>query len=409
MRNCLIILCLFSIFLSCAPQRYIAKDHEFPKPVDTRDHPIEMQIHKTYHVNGVYADNEFEGARLNNFEAINDSTFKATIAPENFPINMSAYYGMRLRADRDRAITVQLHYTQHEHRYVPKISSDGIYWHALDSTRFDTLQGSNICAVKLDVGVRPLYLCAQEIKASPQIKQWCQEIAGHEDVRFSVVGKSKLGRDMYFIDISQGDLEKKPTIVIVSRQHPPEVTGYLAMEAFVEEILADNVLSRAFRAKYRIMVFPLMNPDGVDEGHWRHNAGGIDLNRDWSHYNQPETRTVADFVVSSIVEHNSEVILGLDFHSTQEDVFYTLPDHRRSMIYPFKDMWITGLEQSIGGDFDANDEPGDINSPITKFWFYLQFGAEGITYEVGDETPRDFIQTKGIAAAQEMMQLLVLK
>ena len=42
-----------------------------------------------------------------------------------------------------------------------------------------------------------------------------------------------------------------------------------------------------------VIVYPLMNPDGVDEGHWRHNTGGIDLNRDWAHYNQPETRQVA--------------------------------------------------------------------------------------------------------------------
>ena len=34
--------------------------------------------------------------------------------------------------------------------------------------------------------------------------------------------------------------------------------------------------------KFRVLAFPLMNPDGVDLGHWRHNAGGIDLNRDWS-------------------------------------------------------------------------------------------------------------------------------
>ena len=61
------------------------------------------------------------------------------------------------------------------------------------------------------------------------------------------------------------------------------------------------------------MVFPLMNPDGVDLGHWRHNAGGIDLNRDWALYRQPETRLVADFIVKEVKTQKSQLVLGLDF------------------------------------------------------------------------------------------------
>jgi len=385
-----------------------ADHHVFPQPVDTKDHPIEMQVHKTYSVNGIHADNEFAGARLNNFEAINDSTFNATISPENFPINISAYYGMRLKADTPRAVTIELHYTKHEHRYVPKVSSDGVLWRALEASEYDTIQAPNICAIRLNLTSEPLFLCGQELMASPHITAWSKKQSAHADVKMSVVGKSKLGRDMLHLDIANGESREKETIVIVSRQHPPEVTGYMAMEAFVEEILKDNPISNAFRSKYRVMVFPLMNPDGVDEGHWRHNAGGIDMNRDWSEYNQPENRLIANYIVKTTNTDKNKVIIGLDFHSTQNDVFYTLPHNRPSSIFPFKDLWLEGMEQSII-DYQANDEPGDMHAPITKFWFYLQFGAEGITYEVGDEVPRVFIKEKAITAAQEMMQLLVLR
>ncbi len=399
----------FSLILSaCGSMKTVADHHTFPQPVDTKDRPIEMQLHKTYAVNGVYADNEFAGARLNNFEAINDSTFKATISPENFPINISAYYGMRLRSDTKRNVTVELHYTKHEHRYIPKISSDGKIWRALETNEYDTLQAPNICAVQLSLSSEPLFLCGQELMASPHITEWSKQQSAHSDVNMSVAGKSRLGRDMLFLDIVNGEIKEKETIVIVSRQHPPEVTGYMAMEAFVEEILKDNPISNAFRSKYRVMVFPLMNPDGVDEGHWRHNAGGIDMNRDWSVYNQPENRLVADYIVKSTNMNKNKVIIGLDFHSTQNDVFYTLPSNRPSSISPFKDLWLEGMEQSIV-DYQANDAPGDISTPITKFWFYLQFGAEGITYEVGDEVSREFIREKAVTAAQEMMQLLVLR
>ena len=392
---------------SCISKREMAKVHNFPKPVDTKDHPVTKQIHKTYGVNGVYADNEFEGARLNDFVAKDDSTFIATISPENYPINISAYYGFRLRADQARDVTIELHYTHHEHRYVPKISYDGENWTPLDHSQFDTIQAPNICTIRLTLDENPLFLCAQELKASPQIKSWAMTQDAHPDVTFSIVGKSKWGRDMMMLDISDGDIHKKPTIIVLSRQHPPEVTGYMAMESFVEEILKDNALSNAFRKKFRIMVFPLMNPDGVDEGHWRHNGGGIDLNRDWSSYQQDETRLVANHIVKSVYQNKNKVLLGLDFHSTQEDIYYTLPDNRHSVIYPFKNLWLESIEQSIEG-YETNDSPDELGSPITKFWFYLQFGAEGITYEIGDETPRPFIRQKGKVAAQEMMQLLIL-
>ena len=67
-------------------------------------------------------------------------------------------------------------------------------------------------------------------------------------------------------------------------------------------------MSHDFLTKYRILAFPIMNPDGVDLGHWRHNAGGIDLNRDWSKYHQPEIKNVIRFIEKELKTNNSELI-----------------------------------------------------------------------------------------------------
>ena len=48
-----------------------------------------------------------------------------------------------------------------------------------------------------------------------------------------------------------------------------------------------------------------------------------------------------------------------------------------------------------------------MGSAVSKNWFYSQFKAEGITYEIGDDTPRDLIKEKGKVSAQEMMKLLL--
>ena len=104
------------------------------------------------------------------------------------------------------------------------------------------------------------------------------------------------------------------------------------------------------------------------------------------------------------------MVLGLDFHSTQKDVFYTLPDSGYVSHIPwFKRAWLRGIEQTIGGDYRLNESPSGIGQPVSKGWFYTQFKAEGVTYEVGDETPRDFIRQKGRVAAQVMIDVLLNK
>jgi hypothetical protein len=50
-----------------------------------------------------------------------------------------------------------------------------------------------------------------------------------------------------------------------------------------------------------------------------------------------------------------------------------------------------------------------IKNPSSQSWFFKQFMAESISYEIGDETPRNFVELKAQIAAREMMKLLILK
>ena len=261
------------------------------------------------------ADNQFDGARLNDFKHINQDTFQVSIYPENTPINPSPYYAFRLWSETPQQIVIKLAYANGAgHRYPPKVSKDGDTWTILDSTLVSTRsRKDSIAYLQLDIDSDKLWVAAQELQTSARVKGWCLEQAKKPGVQFEVAGKSKQGRDMFLLDIAQGDHRKKDIIAIISRQHPPEVTGYLAMKAFIEEILANTSLSNDFRKKYHLLVFPLMNPDGVDLGHWRHNTGGIDLNRDWAYYNQPEVRQVANYIVKTAKQNKAKVILGMDF------------------------------------------------------------------------------------------------
>lgn len=395
------------VYCSCN-SAYKFRTITFPTPVDTQDQPIELQEKKLYKIDGIQLSNQFDGARANDFSKINDSTYRVTILPENEPINESPHYAFWINAPEGASIDLEIYTGKYKHRYWPKLSILDSPYEPIDSMYFDTLKAGNIATLKLDLGGEQLFIAAQELRPSSHTKAWIKDLKKqHTFIKSATVGQSKLKRDIDYLELGQGDPGKKPAILIFSRTHPPEISGYMAMEYFVEQILTDSPLSNNFRKKYRILVYPLINPDGVDLGHWRHNAGGIDLNRDWSSFEQEETKVVAEHAVSQVKKYKNKVVLGMDFHSTQEDVIYTHTQNRQSAITPFKDLWIQALEEDAVG-LNPNEEAYDLGKPMTKGWFYLQFGAEGIIYEVGDETDREFLKYKAQVAAKEMMKLLVL-
>ncbi len=389
-------------------QKTGATTYDFPSPVDTSTKPIEVQQKQVFDLgNGVFLSNDFLSARLNDVKGKNDSSAILNIVSENYPVNNSPWYAFQAWSSEPRKMYLELQYKEATHRYPPKISYDGKNWDELGSDRILFDDDSVNVTLLIDLNKDTLWVAAQELYNSEQVRDWSEEVALSDFVKSGKAGESKEGRDLIYLDIGTNSNEDKDLIVILSRQHPPEVTGFFAMQAFVEGIVESSLLTN-FLKKYRVLVYPLLNPDGVDMGHWRHNAGGVDLNRDWAYYKQPETRAIADHIVKTLNESGGRVLLGLDFHSTYNDVFYT--QDKKEQVTPttpwFREQWFEALEARIPG-YKVNEKPKGLATPVTKGWFYSQFGAEGMTYEIGDKTPRDTIQLIGRITSEEMMKIIM--
>lgn len=394
------------------------------QPVDTSPRPVQLQYKTTYAFKdiGVYISNEFEGAHLNGILRKGD-TLITWITPENTPINPSPWYAFKLWADQPQTVLIKMTYQDAKHRYYPKISLDGEHWSSLDSAQYTEINkgtddfgaGSlpQYAVMKLEVSKDTLWVAGQELQTSRHVFAWIDSLAAQPFIRFQDIGQSRLGRPMRCLEINEAKKQDRMMLVI-GRQHPPEVTGWLAMKSFVETLAADTRLARKFREKYAVYVVPLMNPDGADLGHWRHNAGGVDLNRDWDQFNHPETRAVRDFLVSKT--SRSKLYFGIDFHSTWDDIFYTLvmPDR----VMPDRDStatthtpgltekWLRKLEENIP-DYEVNAKGYIAAGGVSKNFLYQEFGAESLVYEVGDNTPRPFVRLKGKVAAEQLMRLLL--
>jgi len=385
------------------------------KKVSTETVPIQLQYKGTFDIGGgVFMSNDFEGARLNGVARTNDTLVTVLITPENAPINKSPWYAFKVWSDLPREIYIKLTYPENAgHRYHPKLSSDGIAWIPLDSTRLrvtmmmlEEEEAMKDLTMKVTVGPDTLWISAQEIITTEHVEKWMVELDSRSYVERNIIGESHEGRPVNLLEIGGSDDQRM--IMVLSRQHPPEVPGFLAMQAFVETLCEDSELAATFRSKYSTYVVPLVNPDGVYHGHWRHNLGGIDLNRDWEDFNQPETSAIRNFMEQKIDATGGKFYFGVDFHSTFEDIYYTIdPDLKGNMPGLVPEV-IEAMAQELPG-YVPNIRPNSSDQPritSTSFLFF-EFGAEALTYEIGDHTPRDFIRQKGEVSARKLMELLL--
>ncbi|MEL7454109.1 MAG: M14 family metallopeptidase [Pseudomonadota bacterium] len=348
-------------------------------------------------------DADFSAANMASCRVLDDDAIEILLKPENTPINASPWYAVRLTPNQPGSVRLVLQYEEHAHRYKPKVSLDGSAWTVLPDDRVDVKAAGYRVSLDIDLEADPLFVAAQELFTNAAHAAWTHRQAEKPFVTMSEIGRSIEDREISMIR-TEASIEAPKTVMLVGRQHPPEVTGALAMVSFTEEILSDTALAQNFRDRFDLVIIPNLNPDGVEHGHWRHNIGGLDLNRDWGPFTQPETRA-AKAVIDGI--ETPGLALFLDFHSTRKNVFYTQPIGNDGTEYDFTASWLKRARAALP-DY-AFDRQGshNVGLPTSKTYIFEEFGIPAITYELGDETDRTEIAETARIFAQEMMTLLL--
>ncbi|MFN7141075.1 MAG: M14 family metallopeptidase [Limisphaerales bacterium] len=368
---------------------------------------VDLQQKRTWDFKeaGVRFNNEFSGARLNDCTQVGSNAFRILIQPENAPINNSPWFAFQVVSRERKTITVTLAYEKGNHRYHPKISHDGANWTMFGANAYRRDREKNEGVLTFEVGTQPVWIAAQEMVGIKELTLWMERMSRRKFVEKSLVGKSMEGRAIEQLQI--GNATSTNFVFIIGRQHPPEVTGSLGLMSFTETLASESKLAQEFRKHFLTVVIPLVNPDGVEHGHWRHNMGGVDLNRDWNKFNQPETTLVRDHLVKIGSKTGNRVFLMLDFHSTGEDIFYTQTDAEKTFPLDFTKNWLAALQNRFPDYNVKRSGSHDPRGNTSKVWGYLQFGAACITYELGDNTDRKRIQQITSGAAEDMMKMFL--
>lgn len=345
----------------------------------------------------ILLDAHFETGNLGHCTVSQDGHFTLNLLPEDEPpINPSAWYAFRASGEAGQRVDVRLETDSGFARYWPRISHDGETWTALPEKQVEGVgRGSQFASFSFVLEGPQAWIAGQEIVDTADYDAWFERMDG---ATTRLLGESVEGRPLLIAETP----DRPEFVLMIGRQHPPEVTGALGMQAFLDTVFGNSALAVQFRDRFKLGIVPLMNPDGVARGHWRHNVGDTDLNRDWGPFAQPETRAVMRWVEQQ-ESAGRELVLVLDFHSTFEDLFYTQfvsedpPD--------FASLWLGTSRERLPG-FPFKHVPStDLTQPNSKNYFHNSRGIPAITYEVGDNTDREAIGRAAQVFAEELMKL----
>jgi predicted deacylase len=344
---------------------------------------------------------DFPGASAAACSVTGARDFTLLITPEHAPpINPSPWYGFRYQTDGTTdPVTVTLRYLGGRHRYAPKWSDGGGAWRELPSTPVDEGKGA---AFELPPGKG--VIAAQEIIAPADTMAAMQRWSAASGARPFTLGQSHDGRPIEAIRLGRADAPR--LVILIGRQHPPEVTGAMAMEAFVDTLVDHEARKVQALADLQFLIVPMLNPDGVTRGHWRANRGAVDLNRDWGIFTQPETRAVKAWL--DALPPTVRPVLMVDFHSTGRNLFYVQGDKEATAAQQrFVELWLGGQEKALAG-YPFTIEPTNANpgSGTSKNWFHATYGIPAITYEVADTADRTATRSAAKALAHRLLTVL---
>ncbi|MDT8450613.1 MAG: M14 family metallopeptidase [Wenzhouxiangellaceae bacterium] len=350
---------------------------------------------------GIRFAGDTTAVRLNAVEQLREDRYRLTIEPEATPINPSPWYGFEVHADQPKTISLIFDYKTAPHRYWPKISRDqGRTWERADDDAVEEVDGN--LHLRLDLDERSTMVFAQPPLGPNDVDRWISEHPARTPLHTASAGRSIQGRPIPQVTFGT-QRRGAPLLIIVARQHPPETTSALAMMQFVDTLLAEDELAERFRNRVRTLVFPMANPDGVVLGNWRGNARGIDLNRDWGEFTQPETRAIRDAIARALA--TARPLLAVDFHSTRTNVLYTISDDPALASGELLGDWLDELMKIDEGRLD--DKAFAPVTPVFKNWIFKEYGVPAVTYEVSDALVPAEIERIATEAAEALMRLVV--
>ena len=114
---------------------------------------------------------------------------------------------------------------------------------------------------------------------------------------------------------SEEEIKARKVIFVSSRVHPGESNSSWIMKGLLDFLLGQSVEAELLRFRFIFKILPMLNPDGVINGHYRCNLAGYDLNRHWHDPDRNVHPTIfhAKDLLRNL-QRDQEVVMFCDIH-----------------------------------------------------------------------------------------------
>lgn len=121
-----------------------------------------------------------------------------------------------------------------------------------------------------------------------------KKISRNKNVTKIIIGKTTLKNKIEALRFGKG----LKNVYIIARQHPGETIGSWMLEGFLTTFFSNKMKQKAksLLNKYTFHIISMVNPDGVQLGHWYTQKNGHNCNREWNSKKCPEIRMVYNYI-----------------------------------------------------------------------------------------------------------------
>ncbi|MCC5828513.1 MAG: hypothetical protein JJU36_03610 [Phycisphaeraceae bacterium] len=144
------------------------------------------------------------------------------------------------------------------------------------------------------------------------LNRWLEDQGRDRGVVIHELCRSRAGKAVPLLELGRSDGREDHQVLLTARHHCCEMMASYVLEGIMDQALAEDTIGATLRDRYRLLVVPFVDLDGVEAGDQGKFREPHDHNRDYIDQSiHPETAAIRELVLTRL---DSRLHVGLDLH-----------------------------------------------------------------------------------------------
>ncbi len=208
------------------------------------------------------------------------------------------YWNFEVRGAAERTLTFRFTNRNVIGTRGPAVSLDnGLAWSWLGNETVHELDGGVAFTYSFPPNQGSVRFAFAMPYQQSDLERFLARYEGNKHLETSVLATTRKGRDVTRLRVGAIEAEPRYRVLLTARHHSCESMASFVLEGILQAILADTDDGAWFRVNVEVLVIPLMDTDGVEDGDQGKNRKPRDHGRDYEGESiYPEVAALREFV-----------------------------------------------------------------------------------------------------------------